>query len=205
MRLGTACLTVLAAFALAARLPAQGTGAPAITSPAVGQVLQGQVAIRGTSEVPNFASAELAFAYAGDQTNTWFVIQTTAQPVVNDVLAGWDTSTISDGDYVLRLRVTLQDGTLQEVTVPVRISNYTALPTPTPTVTPTQPALQIPTPILVAATATPTTPAISPPTPLPPNPAEITQAEIYRNLRRGALVIAAVFVAVAVLLRLRRS
>jgi hypothetical protein len=33
----------------------------------------------------------------------------------------------------------------------------------------------------------------------------VTQSEIYRNLQRGALVIAGVFVAFAILLRLRRT
>jgi len=200
-----ACWTVLAACLFAVPAAAQSTNWPAITAPTAGQVLQGQVAITGTTEAPTFASAELAFAYPDDPTDTWFMIQATTQSVTNGVLAAWDTSTISDGDYVLRLRVLLQDGSMHDVTVPVRIRNYTALPTATPTLTPTEPALQIPTPILVAASATPTTAAIPTPSALPPNPAEVTQSEIYRNLQRGALVIAGVFVAFAILLRLRRT
>jgi hypothetical protein len=204
MRLGLLCWAMFAAWMLAVPAAAQGT-APAISSPGAGQVLQGQVAITGTTEVPNFASAELAFAYANDPTGTWFVIQATTQSITNDVLATWDTTSITDGDYVLRLRVNLQDGAFQDVTVPVQVRNYTALPTPTPTLTPTQPALQIPTPMLLAASATPTTPAIFTPTPLPPNPAEVTQNEIYRSLQRGALIILGLFVVIGIFLRLRRS
>jgi hypothetical protein len=204
MRLGLLCWAMFAAWMLVVPAAAQGA-APAISSPGAGQVLQGQVAITGTTEVPDFASAELAFAYANDPTGTWFVIQAATQSIADGVLATWDTTSITDGDYALRLRVNLQDGTFQDVTVPVQVRNYTALPTPTPTLTPTQPALQIPTPMLLAASATPTTPAIFTPTPLPPNPAEVTQNEIYRSLQRGALIILGLFVVIGIFLRLRRS
>ena len=42
---------------------AQGT-LPTITSPNANQILQGKVSIIGTTDIPNFASAELDFAYA---------------------------------------------------------------------------------------------------------------------------------------------
>jgi len=181
---------------------------PVITAPTAGQVLHGPVAITGLTDVSNFASAEISFAYASDTTNTWFSISATTQPIANDVLASWDTSTISDGDYVLRLRVTLQDGTFQDVTVPVEVRNYTALAASTPTATATVPALQIPTPILVAVSTPTQIPTLIPhptPTPLPPNPAEVTQSQIYISLGRGALAIAILFFVFGIFLRLRRS
>ncbi len=184
------------------------TSTPVISAPAAGQVLHGPVAITGVTDVSNFASAEVSFAYASDTTNTWFSISATTQPIANDVLASWDTTTISDGDYVLRLRVTLQDGTFQDVTVPVQVRNYTALATPTPTVTATVPVLQIPTPILVANTPTSPAPTLVPrstPTPLPSNPAEVTQSQIYVSLQRGALAIGILFFVFGIFLRLRRN
>src|SRR5262249_40134368 len=105
MRIWLIGLLALAALTRATPVFAQGTGAPTITSPTAGQILQGQVAITGTTNVANFASAELAFAYASDTTGTWFTILASTQFVVNDVLATWDTTAVTDGDYVLRLKV----------------------------------------------------------------------------------------------------
>ena len=181
---------------------------PVITAPTAGQVLHGPVAITGVTDVPNFSSADVSFAYASDTTNTWFSISATTQPITNDVLASWDTTGISDGDYILRLRVTLQDGTFQDVTVPVEVRNYTSLATPTLTTTPTQLALQLPTPILVAVstpTLAPTLEPYSTPTLFPPNPAEVTQGQIYVSLQRGALAIFGIFLVFGIFLRLRRS
>jgi len=180
----------------------------AISSPAAGEVLRGQVPIVGTSEAPGFVSSELSFSYAGDPTGTWFVLQTSGQAGVNAVLATWDTLSISDGDYNLRLRVNLQDGTLLETSVTgLQVRNYTALPTPTAessfTPTPT-PRSEAPTPILLAASATPTLPPPPTPTPLPHNPAALASSEIYASLKRGALLIGLLFLAFGILLRLRR-
>ncbi len=167
--------------------------------------MQGQVPVMGTSDRPNFLSAELAFAYASNPTNTWFVISTSFQPVTDDVLATWDTTSISDGDYTLRLRVNLLDGSFQDATVTVQVRNYTAVTTQTPVAVPTEPLLQIPTPLLLAPSATPTASPFPTPTSLPPNPAALTQNEIYAGLRGGALIIAGIFAAFGIFLRLRRS
>lgn len=205
----TILIVLVVGSAFVSTLPVNAQSAtPVITSPGAGQVLQGQVAVTGATDIIGFDSAELAFAYASDSTDTWFAIWSGTQPVFNDVIATWDTTSISDGDYVLRLRVNLQDGTTQDVTVAVQVRNYTAQATSTPTPTPTKPALQIPTPILVADTPTSTAPPTAPiftPTPLPSNPAEVTQNQIYVNFQRGALIIAGIFVFFGIILRLRRS
>jgi hypothetical protein len=147
----------------------------------------------------------MAFAYASNPTNTWFLISTSFQPVTNDVLATWDTTSISDGGYALRLRVNILDGSFQDATVTVQVRNYTAVVTPSSAPTPTELALQIPTPLLLIPSATPTALPLPTPTPLPPNPAAITQNEIYASLRGGALIIAGIFLAFGIFLRLRRS
>ncbi len=195
---------VLAALFLTAPVAAQQATAPAITAPAPGQVVQGPVAIAGTTGVPNFASAELDFGYASDATNTWFLIQSTSQAVSNAMLASWDTSTISDGDYVLRLRVYLQDGTSQDVAVTVKVRNYTSLPTASPTVAPTALVLDVATPLLAAPSETPTPVPPAPSTPLPPNPAAVTTNEVYSGLWRGGLVVGALFILMGLLLYLRQ-
>jgi hypothetical protein len=182
---------------------AQVTSLAAITSPVPGQILQAAVSITGTAYAPGFASAELDFAYAEDTTDTWFRIQVIDQPVRSAVLASWDTMTISDGDYILRLRVDALDGTSQEAKVSVQVRNYTAAPVPLPssTASPT-PALPIPTPMVV--TPLPTATPLPPPTPspFPPNPAGTTTAAIYVSFWKGALIVAGLFIVVLLFRRL---
>lgn len=177
-----------------------------ITSPAADEVLRGQVTITGSLDIPNFASAELEFAYASNPTDTWFTIQTFSEPVTASTLAVWDTTSITDGDYVLRLQVTYEDGTFQEVTVPVKIGNE-AVPTstPAPTATPEDVTGLFPTPFLLAASPTPTEVPRPTPTALPPNPASLRQNEIYASLGRGALVILGLFALAGIIIRVRRS
>lgn len=208
MRASLIGCVILAALIAAVPAFAQGTNLPVITSPTTGQVVQGQVAISGTTDLPNFASSEVDFAYASDSTNTWFPIQNSTNSVDNAVLGTWDTTSITDGDYILRLRVTLMDGTFQDATVTIKVRNYTALPTSTVTATPTQPALQIPTAILLASTPTPTlTPHPTPPTPtaLPLNPASVTTSEIYSGFWQGAVVVLLIFFVFGIIIRIRRS
>ncbi len=139
-------------------LAAQDSPTVAISSPGPGEVLRGQVNIIGTTSDPNFISAELEFAYASTRTETWFPIQTISQPVFDSPLHTWDTTVITDGNYILRLRVYLNDGTFQEVTVPVTLQNdvQPATPTPAPTATPEEEMLPVPTPFLLASSPTPT-------------------------------------------------
>lgn len=184
---------------------AQGVG-PAITSPTADQALQGQVTITGTTGASNFGSAELDFAYTGDATNTWFTVQSLTQPVTDGSLATWDTTKVTDGAYVLRLRVFAVDGSYQDATVQFEIANYTSPAVEPPTALPTGPAsVLLPTPLVIMASATPGPMAFPTPTPLPPNPAALAPGLVYRGLVQGALVaVAAVLLLGAILFR-RRS
>jgi len=207
-RLYVGALSVVAILAAAQSAAAQGTALPSIVSPADGQVIQGQVAVKGSTDVANFSSADLAFGYASDPTGTWFTIQTASLPVSSDTLAVWDTTLITDGDYALRLRVTLLDGSFQDAMVTVLVRNYTPLPTPTSAVTPTEvAALEIPTAIVIIASETPTEQVVAPiPTPsaLPPNPAGVTTGEIYSRFWRGALLVGVLVLVFGALVRFRR-
>lgn len=204
-------LRFLLVFALAQQ------AAPAITAPVTGQTVSGQVSISGTADAPDFASAELAFAYASDPTGTWFTLQTFTQPVQDSALATWDTSLVSDGDYTLRLRVFSQDGSSQDVTVTdLHIRNAvvppTATPTQIPTATPTalptdeaiflQPTIDAPLPTTKPATVSSSGPQ---PTPLPANPAALTTESIYFYLARGAILALILFIVLGIFLRLRRN
>lgn len=186
-------------------IAAQDSPPLAITSPTPDEILRGQVTITGKLDISNFGSAQLDFAYAANPTNTWFIIQTFSQPITGASLATWDTTSITDGDYVLRLHVTLQDGTSQEVTVPIKIGNdFVPTATPEPTVTPKQDTVLIPTPFLLAASPTPTDEPRSTPTALPINPVSLGQKQIYASLGRGALVILGLFALAGIVIRVRR-
>jgi hypothetical protein len=189
-------------------LAAQDSPPIAITSPAADEVLRGEVTIIGSTAVINFASAQLDFKYASDAGDTWFPLASLSQPALDSPLYLWNTASITDGDYILRLRVNLTDGAFQEATVPVTIQNDASLLTPTPVFTSTPESfigVQIPTPFLLAASPTPTEVPRPTPTPLPPNPASLTQNTILASLGRGALIILGLFIFSAILLRLRSN
>lgn len=193
-----AMLKLLALFVFLAQ-----TGAPSITFPAAGETLRGVVNVTGTSAVDGFFFAEIAFSYASDPSGTWFLIQTSEQPVTEGLLAVWDTTSITDGEYNLRLRVSLQDGTqLEAVVTGLSVRNYTP-DTPTPSSTPA------PTESLAPATLTPiptgTSRPPSTPTPFAPNPAALDTPAIYASLGRGALTILLLFLVFGIFLRLRRT
>ena len=177
-----------------------------IVSPQPGDVLHGQVEIVGNMDVPNFASAELAFSYASNPADSWFTIQTFSQPVQNNpTLAVWDTTKLTDGDYILHLRVLLQDGSTQDVVISdLKIRNDTPLPTASPTATESASFITInPTATFPpAVTALPTFPS---PTPLPANPVSITTPSIYLNFARGGLIALVLFVFFSLILRLRKN
>ena len=189
-------------------IAAQDAPPIAIASPKAGDILHGQVTITGSTDVTNFLSAQLDFAYASNLAENWFVLKTVSEPASDSALALWDTTSITDGDYVLRLQVFLSDGTSQEATVPIRIQNDTPIPTatPIPTVTPEEVfSIQIPTPFLLAASPTPTEVPRPTPTSLPPNPVSLNRTEIYASLSRGALVITGLFLVAGILVYMRRS
>jgi hypothetical protein len=186
-------------------LAAQESPPIAITSPAPQEILRDQVTITGKVDVPSFLSAQLDFAYASNPTDTWFTIQTFSQPFVDTALTTWDTTSITDGDYILRLRVNFEDGTSQEVTVPIKIGNdFVPTPTLEPTSTPETETVLIPTPFLLAASPTPTDVPRPTPTALPSNPVSLGQNQIYASLGRGAVVILGLFALAGLIIRARR-
>ena len=187
---------------------AQDAPAVAVISPLPGEILRGAVAITGRVDDPDFQSAQLDFGYASNPADTWFTLQAFSQPMPGSTLATWDTLAITDGDYILRLRLTRTDGTVQDVIVPVSVQNDIPLATPTaiPTSTPVQEIeAQIPTPFLLAASPTPTDAPRPTPTALPANPVSLHQTAIYTSLGRGALVIVGLFVISGIILRFRRN
>ncbi|MBV6394623.1 MAG: hypothetical protein HFACDABA_00189 [Anaerolineales bacterium] len=194
------------AFLIPAHALAQAETGIRIASPPSGATLRGLVDILGTTAIDGFFSAELSFSYASSPTPTWFLIANVDQPINDGLLAQWDTNLVTDGDYDLRLRVTLQDGSiLDSVVTGLRIRNLTPTETATvpPTVTPEFYETAAPTspPTITPA---PTATHLPTPTPLPPNPAAVTQAEIISSLTRGLFIAFLAFLIIGALLHLRR-
>ena len=168
------------------------TKQPAIISPQPGQVLQGSIPVVVDTSVEGFQSAEIYFGYSNDPTQTWFLIQTSETPLANAVLAQWDTTTITDGNYSLRLVVYRQnDKALETLLTGLRVRNYSPVETDTPA-----PATSTPSPepgqeVKPTPTLTPVAPTA---TLLPTNPAELTSANIMDSMGRGALVVFGFFV-----------
>lgn len=169
-----------------------------ILAPSGGQALQGSVPIEVHIPPAGFAGAELSFAYQSGAPRTWFLIAELDQITADPLLAQWDTTTITDGDYALQLVITHADGSRTSQTVTgLRVRNYSPMETITPTpVTPTATPEPGDTPV-PTETSTPTiTPIPLTPTPLPPNPAQIDQMDILVNMGKGALAVLA-FLSVA--------
>lgn len=135
-----------------------------ITYPPETEVLRGSVQIKGTAAHPDFWKYELAAAPQG--TQNWFNITLNESPVDNGVLGIWDTRTVSDGPYTIRLRVVRRDGNYDEFFVQkVTVANAAPVATPTPETTPTPTVT--PTPKPPTATPVQLTPDIPTPTPVP--------------------------------------
>jgi hypothetical protein len=199
--------------------PAMVTGAPIgqqeepppveILNPHVGQIIQGLVPISVKIDAVGFQSAQLDFGYEGDETQTWFLLSSSDRQDGEEPFAQWDTTTITDGDYRLRLTVRVSDGEpLVAMVSGLRVRNYT--PYATDTSTPTATSIPGDTPV-PSATPTPTeTPHPPTLTPLPTNPAVLSEATVYNSLGRGALFTLMVFCVLGlyfglrILLRLRQ-
>lgn len=181
-----------------------------ITSPRSGDELRGLIEIQGRMDSPDFASAELAFTYtpsAADPAAGWFPIQVFSPPTTNPMLASWDTTAVTDGDYTLRLRVTLKDGsTVDAIATELKIRNNVPLPTSTapPTLAdfnfqPIDPAQES------VGTAIPTQRVFSASTPLPENPASLRTSLISRIFWQSALAALILFAFFSLILRLRKN
>jgi hypothetical protein len=136
-------------------------------------------------EFGDIQSFELTFGYTADPTRTWFLISQGNGPLEGQKLADWDTTTLTDGNYTLRLIVIRQDGSQFSLQVDgLRVRNYSPIETDTPTPSPTPAPGETPIP---TATLTPSPTPIPPtPTPLPANPLQMSLQDIGDGLLRGA-------------------
>ena len=186
----------------------QGTRAE-ISSPADNAVVRGTVPIVGTATDPDFWKYEVHYALGG--TEQWILVDSIRESQVLDgLLETWETISIPDGSYSLRLRVVNRTSNYQQVFVrgiavanaaPTDTPEPTPTPTPTATITPAAtPTFIIPTSPLAQPTATPTL-ARPPRSALP----EVLNVNAWRqSVCLGAQLMALVLAAIGVIFVLRR-
>jgi hypothetical protein len=93
-----------------------------ITSPTPGDPVRDTVIITGTADVPNFAFYKYEVASMGSQN--WATIAASREPVRNEQLGEWNTASLTNGDYFLRLVITDNVGeSLEPCVIAVRVLN----------------------------------------------------------------------------------
>jgi hypothetical protein len=173
-----------------------------IQSPVDGDTLQGNVSIIGTVTGNGFQSVEIGFRYQDTQSQSWFVIAQSTAPVVDDVIATWDTSTIADGVYQIRVLAIFDDGRKQEeIIANLNVRNYTPFD-PIKTEESTLPSgLNEQTPIIPVEA----TPTLRPsPTPMSVNEMIITQSQFINTAIQGAILGMLFLLVIALFIIIRR-
>ena len=93
-----------------------------ITSPRPGEDVNGLIKISGTADVPNFGFYKYEVAPMGSQN--WATIAAQREPVRNGDLGEWNTVSLTNGEYFLRLVVTDNVGTaLDPCVIAIRVLN----------------------------------------------------------------------------------
>jgi uncharacterized protein YjdB len=120
--------------------PVQATPYPydvRISYPVSGSQIAGYITIVGSASHPRFLQYALEWGPDPNPSNLWYPLMPPRnQPVINGGLASWDTRTVQDGFYQIRLHVWLNDGTeTYGIVTGLHISNN--IPTVVPTLTAT--------------------------------------------------------------------
>ena len=91
-----------------------------LTSPEPGQEISGTVTLVGTVNVDNFGFYKYEFSPQG--ADTWTTVSAGRDSLINGDLGLWDTSSLTPGDYQLRLEVTDNQGQVYPpCVIPVRV------------------------------------------------------------------------------------
>jgi hypothetical protein len=173
-------LTCIALFSAGSTLavwaaPAAQEARPIIAQPAQNAPVRGDVQIVGSATHPQFQRYELYFTpWPPPSDQSWvFIGDAHFNPVQLGLLGTWDSRSVTDGTYGLRVRVVKQDGNyIDSDPRTVEVANSRQIATPTPEVAEAT-AEPLPTP--VEEVAVPTVPVVvptieGPPTVQPPTP-----------------------------------
>jgi hypothetical protein len=186
---------------------------PRIASPGENSVVRGIVPIVGTAVDAQFWKYEVHYAPYPNPLQQWIVIGSVHESAVSDgLLETWDTSSVPDGSYTLRLRVVDKTGNYREIfannvlvanaaptETPVRLPTRTPEPTPTST--------QAATPTFIVPTAPLTQPSPTPTLARPTRstlPGTLDTGSWRESLCLGVELMAALLVVLAVIFLLRR-
>ena len=152
-----------------------------ITYPEAGSTINGIVEIRGSIPETDFESATISYAYDGSEVENWFQIAKIDAPMQDVVLAKWDTTTITDGTYQLKLSVTTTSGSVNEVIIgQISVKNYThPAATTLPNVDSERTRIPLPSPETVE---------LKQPTPLPVNPAAADSEQLKTSMVFGIVI-----------------
>ncbi|MCC7451914.1 MAG: transglycosylase domain-containing protein [Anaerolineae bacterium] len=147
-----------------------------VANPLPNSQVQGLVEVRGQVIIPGFNRYQLEVGQGANPTQFNIVDGPimTQQSGENSFLGRWDTATVQNGQYTLRLWAVDAQGHHAEITVPVIVNNLA------PTEIPTQPPVVIPTAAPGQPTAQPgQQPGLITATPIiiNPNPVQPTQAQ----------------------------
>ncbi len=92
-----------------------------LTFPQPASSVSGQITLEGTADIPNFGFYK--YEVAPMNSDLWSTIQAGRKVVQDGELGFWDTTTLTPGDYLLRLVVTDNEGNaLPPCVVPVRVA-----------------------------------------------------------------------------------
>ena len=120
-----------------------------LDSPTARSVVSGIVTITGTAIAPGFRFYLLEYNIDPTPSNApWTPIQApVSQQARHSVLGAWDTESLADGRYIIRLTVVYGEARqAAEAQVQVQVSNATATPHPLPPTSTPSPAPGTPTP-----------------------------------------------------------
>jgi hypothetical protein len=158
--------------------PAAQEPRPIIAQPAQNAPVRGEVQIVGSATHPQFQRYELYFtAWPPPSDQSWvFIGEAHFNPVQLGLLGTWDSRSVTDGRYGLRVRVVKQDGNyLDSEPRIVEVANFREVASPTPEVaeataeplpTPVEEVVSVPTvPVVVPTIEAP--PTVQRPTPTP--------------------------------------
>lgn len=187
----------------------QSAGAMGVIDwPVTGELIQGAVVVRGSTPIEGLRYYEVDYALSSDPNQVWVLVQEGTTPIQNGILAVWDTTSIPDGQYNLRLLIDQTNGD-QSVTnmYNLQVQNNARLePTHAPaTAWYVDLTKKTPTPLDHFAVE-PTMPAASfsvTLTPLPQNPVEITPLKATQALGSGAVLSTIIFILLGIYIGIR--
>ncbi len=172
------CGVLLLAGLPAFGAPAQQESRPVIAQPTTDEAVRGVVQIIGTATHPQFQRYELYYApFPVPSDQSWIFIgdaHFSQQPL--GLLGTWESRSVPDGTYALRVRVVKADGNyLDSDAIRILVANTRPVEPPTPEGTP-EPVVELP-PTSAPATEAPVIAAPTVDLPAEPEPTPTPEPE----------------------------